>query len=73
MSDHVEYIVREGPAFYCSLHDYENFIRPYILFLSNWSLLLGVYLSMRVFGQCAFVVCWETTNGVDLNLLRSRE
>lgn len=50
-----------GPAFHCSLHDYENYIRPYILFLSNWSLVLGVYLALRVFGQCAFVLCWEPT------------
>ena len=48
----------DGMALYCSAHDYENYIRPYILFLSNWWLLLGVYLAVRVFGQCTFTLIW---------------
>lgn len=47
-------------VFHCSRDQYERSFRPYILFLSNWTLVLATYLCMRSFGQCAFGIYWET-------------
>ena len=44
----------------CPERVWESSIGPYVYFLSNWTLLLGVYLCVRVFGQCAFGIYWET-------------
>ncbi len=55
-----------GPLIMCNEDLRDTYLVPLIMFLSNWSLLLGVYLSMRTFGQCAFSVCWETDWGTPL-------
>jgi len=44
----------------CSEHDYANSFRPFIYFLSNWTLLLLCLLAGEKFGQCAFGIYWET-------------
>lgn len=46
--------------FHCSEKDFNKSFQPYILFLSNWTLLLACYLCMHAFGQCAFGLYWET-------------
>lgn len=46
--------------FHCSERDFEKSFQPYILFLSNWTLLLACYLCMHAFDQCAFGLYWET-------------
>lgn len=46
--------------FHCSERDFNRSFQPYILFLSNWTLLLACYLCMHAFGQCAFGLYWET-------------
>lgn len=55
--------VGKGPLIVCNEDLRDTYLVPLIMFLSNWSLLLGVYLSMRTFGQCAFAVCWEGSLG----------
>lgn len=45
----------------CSERDYEKSFEPYILFLSNWTLLLLCLLAGEKFGQCAFGIYWELT------------
>lgn len=56
--------------FHCSRHDFEQSVQPFILFLSNWSLVLACYLCMHSFGQCAFGIYWETGG---LALLQERQ
>ena len=44
----------------CSERDYQKSFKPYILFFSNWTLLLLCLLAGEKFGQCAFGIYWET-------------
>ena len=44
----------------CSERDFEKSFKPYIYFLSNWTLMLLFLLAGEKFGQCAFGVYWET-------------
>lgn len=46
--------------FHCSKNEYQKSLAPYILFLSNWTLLLACWLCMHEFGQCAFGLYWES-------------
>ncbi|WP_308622538.1 hypothetical protein [uncultured Enorma sp.] len=46
--------------FHCSEKDFIKSLRPYVQFLSNWTLLLACILCMHAFGQCAFGIYWET-------------
>ena len=48
-----------GPIYHCSENDYKKFFKPYIHFLSNFSLILGANLATNIFGQCAFTLGWE--------------
>lgn len=48
-----------GPIYHCSEKDYEKYFKPYILFLSNFSLILGANLATNIFGQCTFTLGWE--------------
>lgn len=49
----------EGPVFHCSEGDYRKYWKPYIMFLSNFSLILAANLATNIFGQCAFTLGWE--------------
>ena len=46
--------------FHCSENEYKQSFEKYVLFLSNWSLILACWMSMHEFGQCAFGLYWET-------------
>jgi len=50
----------EGTTFSCPKHSFEASLKPYIYFLSNWTLVLASYLCAITFGQCAFGLYWET-------------
>lgn len=49
----------KGPIYHCSKGDFEKYLRPYTLFLSNFTLILAVTLAANIFGQCAFTIGWE--------------
>ena len=55
-----------GPIYHCSKRDYENYWKPYVLFLSNFSLILGVMMATDLFGECAFTIGWESDFHMDL-------
>lgn len=44
----------------CSSQAYEESFKPFILFVSNWTLLLLCLLAGEKFGQVAFGIYWET-------------
>lgn len=50
----------EGTTFSCPRRSFEASLKPYIYFLSNWTLVLASYLCAIIFGQCAFGLYWET-------------
>ena len=51
-----EEFLRDVRYWRCSQHDLQTRILPLILFISNWSLVLGAYLAVAEFGSSAFTV-----------------
>ena len=61
-SEHRESAVEErlyGPVYHCSEHDFNRYWKPYVLFLSNFSIILAVALAVNLFGECTFTLGWE--------------
>lgn len=59
-------IFKEEKCFVCSRMDYYSSIKPFVLFLSNFRLVLSTYMAISLYGQCHFSICWETDTGEDL-------
>ena len=51
-----EEYLRPSRRWRCSPHDLRTRILPLILFISNWSLVLGAYLTVAEFGALAFTI-----------------
>ena len=67
IDEYSPYGLRPKGCIVCCKKDYFSSIKPYIVFLSNFRLVLASYIALKRYGQCHFSLCWQTETGADLS------